>query len=74
MNNTRRKTIAKALAELKKYAPAFPLILQMQERLDDVRDTIRDMADEERDAFDNLPESLQFSEKGVIAEAMADDL
>ena len=35
---------------------------------------ISDLADEQREAFDNMPENLQSSERGQAAEARADRL
>ena len=42
--------------------------------LEDLRDDILNVADDERDAFDNMPESLQQSERGEQMEMNADDL
>lgn len=42
--------------------------------LTDVSSTIDDLEMEERDCFDNLPESLQMAEKGEAMEMAADNL
>ena len=44
------------------------------ERLEDIAAELEAIAEEERDAFDNLPESIQYSERGEAMEAAADDL
>ena len=44
------------------------------ERLEDIAAELEALADEERDAFDNLPESLQYGERGEAMEAAADEL
>jgi prefoldin subunit 5 len=58
MNNTRRKQIDKVLASIS-----------------DIRDSLRELVEtvdglmcEEQDAFDNMPEGLQGSEKGEKVE------
>ncbi len=43
-------------------------------QLSDVSSTIDDLGMEERDCFDNLPESLQMAEKGEAMEMAADNL
>ena len=37
-------------------------------------DTLETIRDEEQEAFDNMPESLQYSERGELTEQNADDL
>lgn len=44
------------------------------EKLEDIAAELEALADEERDAFDNLPESLQYGERGEAMEAAADEL
>lgn len=41
------------------------------ERIEEIESEIVDIRDEEQEAFDNLPESIQFSERG---EAMEDSV
>lgn len=54
MNNQRRKALREA-AELLERA---------QSLADEAAQIVGDVCDEERDAFDNLPESLQQAERG----------
>lgn len=42
--------------------------------LEDLRDKLFNVASDEREAFDNMPESLQQSERGEQIEMNADDL
>lgn len=44
------------------------------ERLDILRSDIEMIAEEEQDAFDNLPEGIQVSERGEAMEQAADEL
>jgi hypothetical protein len=43
-------------------------------KLYSIQEDIDSIAQDERDAFDNLPEGLQYSEKGEDMETNADDL
>lgn len=43
-------------------------------KLYSIQEDIDSIAQDERDAFDNLPEGLQYSEKGEGMETNADDL
>jgi rubrerythrin len=43
-----------------------------RKRLEDALETLREIAREERDAFENLPESLQHSARGEQMELIAD--
>ena len=49
-------------------------ISKIIERLEDIAAELDALADEERDAFYNLPESIQYSERGEAMEAAADEL
>lgn len=49
-------------------------IAEIMDRLNEIADEICDVAQEERNAFDNLPESLQYGERGEAMEAAADEL
>ena len=49
-------------------------IAEIMEKLNEIADEICEVAQEERDAFDNLPESLQYGERGEAMEAAADEL
>ena len=42
--------------------------------LETVRDEIENVKDDEQEAFDNLPESIQYSEKGEQMEMNVSDL
>jgi Rps23 Pro-64 3,4-dihydroxylase Tpa1-like proline 4-hydroxylase len=64
MNKERRKAIAVAFAELEK----------LQAQWDDIKESLSIVRDEEREAFDNMPESLQQGERGQQSEAAADAL
>ena len=61
MNRARREKL-KALAEQAETVSSV---------LSDLRDLIEEVADEELNAFDNLPESLQYSERGHAMEEYA---
>lgn len=65
MNSIRRTAIKKATEGFKGKLEALCV---------EYADKIKDIADEEREAFDNLPESLQYSEKGGRMEECADAL
>ncbi|MGL4174181.1 MAG: hypothetical protein ACRCTR_08970 [Actinomycetota bacterium] len=43
-------------------------------QLDTIREAIDELVDEEREAFDNMPESLQESERGQASEQAAGSL
>lgn len=58
MNNTRRRKIASIMADVEK----------LQQQMDSLLERIEEVVEQEQDALDNLPESLQDSER---AEAMA---
>lgn len=49
-------------------------IAKIKEALEDLRGQIEDLQLEEQEAFDNMPESLQQSERGQASEAAADAL
>lgn len=42
--------------------------------IEEAKDIIESAASDERDYFDNMPESLQQSDRGTRAEEVADDL
>jgi len=64
MNKQRRKQIADVLAKI-------PFIWS---DLDDLKSEIEAIRDEEQEAFDNMPASLQMSEKGEMAQECIDHL
>lgn len=47
---------------------------RIADELENLRDALDAVASEERDAYDNLPESLQESERGTAMEEAADEL
>ena len=49
-------------------------IAKIKEALEDLRGQIENLQSEEQEAFDNMPESLQQSERGQASEAAADAL
>lgn len=49
-------------------------IEKLHSRLRDIIDLINELVDEEREAFDNLPESLQEGERGEAMEEAIDCL
>lgn len=49
-------------------------IERIVDELEDLRDRLNYVADEERDAFENMPESIQDSERGREMEEYADRL
>ena len=59
MNNARRKTLGDLADELRNLSGQY----------DDIKTQIETVRDEEQEAFDNMPESLQGGEKGQLAEA-----
>ena len=64
MNNERRKRIKLAIENLQ----------NLQAQVESIKDEVEDLQGEESDAFDNLPESLQSSDKGLSMEACIDNL
>ena len=49
-------------------------IIELAAQLDDLRIDLEAIRDEEQEAFDNLPESLQLSEKGEDMQTGVDTL
>lgn len=64
MNNERRKRIEAARLKL----------MMLSSDLDDVRSTIESAYDDEDEAFNNLPESLQQGEAGTKSQEAIDKL
>lgn len=64
MNNARRKQLKDAIGLLEKA----------HENIEDARIIIESVRDEEQDAYDNLPESLQEGEKGEAINECIDQL
>lgn len=64
MNTARRKQIAKIAKSIR----------EVQEIMDGIRADIEGIQDEEQEAFDNLPESIQESERGENSQYAIDEL
>lgn len=69
MNNTRRKKISKLIDELEILNDNYS-----QEWLNRCIRILEDIKNEEEEAFDNMPEGLQCSLRGMDAEAAIDNL
>lgn len=55
-------------------APRRKAIQEIIEKCEDLKSQIETIKDEEQEAFDNMPENLQGSERGEAMEAAADNL
>jgi hypothetical protein len=64
MNKQRRAAVTAALSELS----------DLQVRAESLKETIIEIAREEREYFDNMPEAIQAGEKGSAAEEAASSL
>lgn len=69
MNNVRRKKISKLINELEILNDNYN-----QEWLNRCIGVLEDIKNEEEEAFDNMPEGLQYSSRGIDAEAAIDNL
>lgn len=69
MNNIRRKKISKLVGELEILNNDYS-----QEWLNRCIGILEDIKNEEEEAFDNMPEGLQYSSRGMDAEAAIDNL
>lgn len=49
-------------------------IIELAEKLDDLRIDLEAIRDEEQEAYDNLPESLQLSDKAADMQTVVDTL
>ena len=79
MNAARRKDIAKAIEAIVKIDNRLTEIRQLVEaeitnQLDQLQLDAQQIADEEQEYFDNMPEALQGGEKGTQAEEDAGTL
>lgn len=69
MNNDRRKTISRIVADLEKLRKeSSEAISTLTSNLENLKEDITDVRNDEQEAFDNLPEGLQSSEKGSSME------
>lgn len=64
MNNQRRKDIQTAMS----------LLEEANAKLDAAKSILETASEEEREAYDNLPESIQEGERGCAMEEAADNL
>ena len=64
MNKTGRKTIEDAMSKIQEAI----------ELLNIAKDMIEELQEEEQEKFDNMPENLQYSEKGEALEYSAETL
>jgi len=70
MNNDRRKRIDAILKDLEVLTKAIDGLPSV----DDLNSNIQEIADEERETYDNMPENMQGGEKGEAADAAASAL
>lgn len=70
MNKSRRKRIAVAIRDLKKTTKHNFI----DNYIDFIKDEIEDILWEENDAYDNIPESLQYSVRGEESSEAIDNL
>lgn len=71
MNNKRRKQIDKAMSDLESIRNVYTAF---RAAVDDLQEAIESVQSDEREYFDNMPESLQGGDKGQAAEAACDKL
>ena len=69
MNNIRRKKISILIGELKNLNKNYCL-----EQMDKCIVVLENIKNEEEEAFDNLPEGLQYCPRGMDSEAAIDNL
>lgn len=74
MNNDRRKKIKNEISQLEAAKEAIETVEigELGSYLENVRTNISVICDDEQDAFDNMPEGLQCSMRGEIAEECID--
>lgn len=71
MNNKRRKQI---YAAIEKTQSAIDLLEEAENILTETLGEIEEIESDEQDAYDNLPESLQMSERGEVMEEAVSNL
>jgi hypothetical protein len=77
MNNDRRKRLDKIMADIEARKASFRVVGEavtlmlnpVTDALVSIKEDLESIRDEEREAFDNLPEGLQQAEKGQNMEA-----
>src|SRR3546814_9575415 len=61
-------------SDLKQLEEARAILESAQERLDEAKQLLEAIRDDEQDYYDNMPESFQGGDKGCAAEAAIDQL
>lgn len=69
MNNVRRNKIHKLIKELEKIETSFDSSI-----LSGCMSVLEDIKNNEEEAFDNMPEGLQYSSRGMDSEAAIENL
>lgn len=69
MNNVRRNKIQKLIKELGKIETSFDSSI-----LNGCITSLEDIKNDEEEAFDNMPEGLQYSSRGIDSEAAIENL
>ena len=69
MNNTRRKQISTLIGSLERLNNHYS-----EEELNKCMNRLEDIKNDEEEAFDNMPEGLQYSQRGMDSEAAIDNL
>ena len=71
MNNTRRRAIKQVVAQ---FENANSILCDLVEALESIKSDVEDIQSEEEEARDNMPESLQDSERYEKADAACENL
>lgn len=71
MNKTRRKMIETIVTEVKNVSE---MILESANKISQLKDRLEDVLSDEEEAYDNMPEGLQVSERGIASEEAIDVL
>lgn len=74
MNQQQRKQLTELLGHAADLRAAIEAVMSQGQDLDDLSNSVDEMASEEREKFDNMPEGLQASERGQAIEEAADTL
>lgn len=71
MNDKRRRQLKSLIKQLEKVSAKLE---QLKNDAEEIQSAIVELRDEEQDAFDNLPESIQETERGERMEEAVDKL
>jgi chromosome segregation ATPase len=71
MNKQRRSAIAKLMQELSTVSEQYTALLG---RVEDIKSQLETLHDEEDEAYQNMPESLQQSDKGQVSDQAVSSL